>query len=282
MSSDDTEWQDVDMGVVDAQADEVKKAGERRFARKVPMGRSVWRAAPPRKDRPATPFKVVWVHEIRHPQTDEFLFSGECPLKSGKGSACAACAEASRRARTAVTAKDKEAAKKFRARQKPFMNAGQIAPAVGQEDFKPDEGFVPLELAWDCYKTLNDAFHETLAAGGNFTHPDTGRELVFERTPKTGPNGEKWSDTVVKLAVQQTPLRKREWLKKIPDLELVAGDFSNAQVEALLRGEVEAPGQFPPGPEGQKALPPAAETNAGGTWSHPSLAGIPPAPGAKQ
>lgn len=271
MSTEETEWQDVDVEAVDKQYDAYKMAGERKFARKPPMGKSVWRAAPPRKDRPPTPFKEAWVHDVNHPVTGDYMFSGECPLKSGKGTFCAACKEVSR-LRKSIDKAEKERGDRLRARMHVYISAAQLAPAHGQEDFKPDEGFVPLELAKDAYDTLAKAFKETVAAGGNFTHPDTGYDLVFERTPRKGPNGENWSDTKVLLARAPSKLKNREWLKKLPDLEMVAGQFSNEQVTALFRGEVEAPSEFPPR-EDQKALPPAeggSQPQPGGTWSHPS------------
>lgn len=272
-SNEDTEWQDVDVKKVDEQYSTWKSAGERKFARKPPMGRSVWRAAPPRKDRDPTPFKEAWVHEIYHPVTGDFVLSGECPIKSGKGPVCTVCAENSRLRKTGNAA-DKERAKNLRAKMKMFMSAAQLAAAEGQEDFKPDEGFVPLELAIDAYKTLQEAFHETVAAGGNFTHPDTGLDLVFVRTPKKGPNGESWSDTTVKLAAKSTPLKNREWLKKLPDLELVAGQFNNEQAAALFRGDVPA-GEVAPGDAPKQlaeATPAGAQPTAGGTWLPPGAA----------
>jgi hypothetical protein len=269
-TSEETEWQDVDVQKVDEQFSTWKKAGERQFARKPPMGRSVWRAAPPRKDRSATPFKEAWIHEIYHPVTGDFMFSGECPVKSGKGTFCTVCSESSRLRKTGKPA-DKERAKELRAKMKMFISAAQLMPAEGQEDFKPNEGFVPLELAIDAYKTLQEAFHETVAAGGNFTHPDTGLDLVFVRTPKKGPNGENWSDTTVKLAAKSTPLKTREWLKKLPDLELVAGQFNNEQAAALFRGEDAPASDLPPGdaPKQLEAAPEGSQPTAGGTWTHP-------------
>lgn len=270
--AEDTDWQDVDLEQVDKQLKDYQDRNDRQLAKRPPKGRSIARGLPPRKDKKPTPMVETYVHFIHHPSGGELMFVGECPLKTGKGPYCAACKKVGEWKRSPDPAL-KKAADEMGAKWHAYLAVVYLMHPERKDlklkEAQPEVVDVPRAI----YEKLMKAYRDP-QLGGNWSHPDKGYDLVFDRTGE-GKNDTKYDVT---LARQSTPLMNRDWLKKLPDLDAVAGQFQNDQVEALFRGEVEAPGAFPPGPESQKALPPPS-TNADGTWTHPSLQGIPPAPG---
>jgi hypothetical protein len=259
----ETEWQETNQELVDQQYKDYQDKNNRSFAEKIPPGDSVWRGLPPRKDRPATPFQETYLHFIHHPDDLNVLVTvGVCMAKTA-GKPCKGC----KWVKQLRAAGKEEHAKRDGAKWHGYMGALRLDGEKAKEE-KPKI----LELPHGVYQKLNRLFKETVAMGGDFTHPDKGYDLVFSRT---GKDLNTKYDVLPARAV--SPLRRRDALKALPDLLQAANQMmEDGKLQDLLDGKAEAPGDFPPRDPNQKALPPAPgqpAQNADGTWSHPSLPG---------
>lgn len=262
-----TEWQDVDLEAVDQQLKGYLENQNRQRANRPPKGRSVARGLPPRKDAPKpVPMIETYVHFIKHPDTGDIFAVGECPIKTGKGAFCAVCKQVSTWKRSGDP-KLKALADDMAAKWHAYLAVVYLVHPENEVSLKtaqPEVVDVPHKIFQKLMKFYRDPH-----LGGNWSHPDTGFDLIFDRTGSTKND----TEYDVQLARQSSPIQNRAWLTKLPDLTAIAGQFQNAQVEAMFRGEAEAPGDFPP-KDSAPALPPVdqgqgAQPTAKGEWLPP-------------
>jgi hypothetical protein len=257
----ETEWQETNQELVDQQYQDYQNKNNRSFAEKVPQGTSVWRILPPRKDRPATPIQETYLHYIHHPDDLNVLVTvGVCAAKV-YGKPCKGC----RWVKQLRSQGKEEHAKRDAAKWHGYAGAVRL----DSKDAKDEKPKI-LELSHGVYQKLNRLFKETVAMGGDFSHPDKGYDLVFTR------EGKDLNTKYDVLPARATsPLKRREALKSLPDLLTAANQMmEDGKLQDLIDGKAEAPGDFPPRDPDQKALPPGPgqpAQNADGTWTHPSL-----------
>tara|TARA_A100001391_G_scaffold190976_1_gene164019 strand:- start:480 stop:1226 length:747 start_codon:yes stop_codon:yes gene_type:complete len=131
------------------------------------VGRNVVRFLPMAEGMPS-PFQVVWQHFI---QTDDKPIVFPCPWRMEQ-KRCPICDEGNRLSRTGNPV-DKESARKMWPSMRVFANA------IDKNDIEagPKVVAMPRTVYEELISIRTDA-----DAGGDFTHPETGFDIIIERT----------------------------------------------------------------------------------------------------
>jgi hypothetical protein len=236
-----TEWEETNVDAAEAAYKKWEAAKGRAFAKRPPAGRSVWRFLPPIKGSGGDPFYQVWVHMVKNASGD-IVASGLCPSKMGTGN-CVVCPEVARLKRTGLPA-DKDRADDMRAQFDVYANAVNL-----EED---DPKVQVLRVPQGVYKTLAQLLKDAVA-GGDFTHPDKGYNIVITKTG-SGRNDTEY-DAVP--ARNSSVIMNRGWLGKMNNLAEAAGLLDTAFVKAVFSGEaLPASSEAAPAAAGRQ-LPPA-------------------------
>jgi len=192
---------------------------------KLKVGKNIIRILPPLPEK-KSPFFVTYQHYIRTPNDDKpFAFS--CP-RLVLQIRCPACDEW-QRLRKSSNRKDQERSKEFFPKRRVFCNVINRA--------EPETG--PMVLAFG--KTIHEeliALRQDEDAGGDFTHPINGIDVVIERTGV----GKFDTDYAVRLARRSTPISDDAsvmdaWREAMHDLESFAKLPSDEEIKARLNGE---------------------------------------------
>jgi hypothetical protein len=237
-----TEWEETDVDGTSAAFKKWEAEKGRSFAKRPPQGRSVWRFLPPIKGTGGNPFFHVWVHFVRERgNRDNIIASGTCPSKMGAGEICVICSEVSRLRRTGVK-EDKDYADSLRAENHIYANTVNLE----EEDPK----VIVMNVPQDVYKTLSGLLKDK-EAGGDFTHPERGYNIVITRTG-SGRNDTEYDAVPARNA---SKIMNAGWLGKMNSLPDAAGLIDTALVSAAFAGKAL--------PESAKApaaaLPPASQ-----------------------
>ncbi len=146
-----------------------------------------------------------------------------CPSKHGER-ACKVCEYVSS-LRATGNEVDKEKAFKLSATKMVYCAIIDRAnPGAGPQ--------VLDKISYKKYETELLALRKNPVAGGDFTDPATGFDLVLVKTGQL-------KDTRYSIMASRvsTPLGNEEWLKNIPSLDRFAEPLSDAEIEGLLMGE---------------------------------------------
>ena len=193
-----TEWEETDVDATTGAHDEWEKEKSKRWAKRPPKGRSVWRFLPPMKGLGGNPFFQVWVHYVRDvSDRNQIVAQGQCPSKMSN-LPCVVCAESGRLRRLGGKENEDRAAD-LRAEFHVYANA------VNLEDKEPK--VLVMDMPQTVYTKLNTILKDK-TAGGDFTNPDKGFNVVIIR------KGEGRNDTEYDAipARASSPITKREWL----------------------------------------------------------------------
>lgn len=200
--------------------EDLAKSGTGAEFMKLAVGRNVVRVLPPALGK-KTPFKVFYQHFINVPgQTNAVSFA--CPRMEAKRY-CPACEKADALRATGNPA-DYDLAGQLFAKRRVFVNV------IDRKN--PESG--PKILAFG--KTVHEqmlALRTDEDAGGDYTHPANGFDLVIEREG-TGKN-----DTSYKVfpARKQSALGNDEWIMMQHNLDAYARVPSQEELERMIKGQ---------------------------------------------
>jgi hypothetical protein len=211
-----------DMEAAESEQGESERAGGGADFLKLEPGRTVVRILPPPVGR-KSPFRVIYQHYYRPPAaTGPVVFA--CPRMETKGQkVCPVCQEGERYKRSGNPA-DREKAFELFPTRRVFCNA------VDRKN--PDAGPRVLVFGKMIHEALI-ALRRDEDAGGDFTHPLYGFDIVIEREG-TGKQDTKYR---VLPARKQTPLGNEAWLDQQHDLERFAVVRGTEELSAILSGE---------------------------------------------
>lgn len=210
-------WGSYDAEAAQAEADDLAKSGGSKFF-KFKVGKNLLRILPPPVGK-KSPFRVVWQHSWN--VNGEFR-SVTCPRYEAK-EPCPACTKADQ-LRGSTNPADQERAKDFFARRRIFANA------IDREH--PEEG--PQVVAFG--KTVHEALVALRTdpdAGGDYTHPESGFDIVIERKG-TGKNDTEYK---VLAARKSTPLGDLTWIDQQANLEQFAKVMTPDEMRERLSGQ---------------------------------------------
>lgn len=211
-------WGSYDSEAADAEAADLDKGGGEWL--KLEPGRNVIRLLPPPAGR-NTPFVVVRQHYLQMPgEADPISFN--CP-KAMLKKFCPVCAKADK-LRSSGKARDRNRAKELYAKRRVFANVID----------RNDEETGPKILGFG--KSVHEQLVELRRdpdAGGDFTHPEEGYDIVIER------KGSGKNDTKYKVRPGRTrPLGNLEWIMIQADLSSVAKVPTIEEIKELFnRGD---------------------------------------------
>lgn len=186
---------------------------------KVKVGKSVVRFLPPPLGK-KSPFRVVWTHYINLPGSKDPI-SFACPMREANRS-CPVCQKAEGFKRSGNDADFKKALDLFPKRR-------VYANIVDREH--PEKGVQVFGFG----KTIHEALAKIRAdedAGGDFTNPDTGFDIIVEREG-TGKNDTNYT---VMAARKQSKLGDYELISQQHDLERFAKVLSEEEILTKLSG----------------------------------------------
>lgn len=212
-------------------------AGQRNYL-KLGEGDNVVRFLPPRIGK-QSPFAVSYSHYFDLPTGDKVSFN--CPRMMAKR-ACVVCAKGDQ-LRASSNPHDQKAGKKLFPRLRVFANVID----------RNNEKLGVQVLAFG--KTIMDdltGIRQNPRRGGNFTHPETGRDIIITR------KGTGQFDTEYKVAADMSasplhpdPGQADEWLEASYDLDQFLTVLSDDEIRAKVRGEQADPepqrGRLPQG-----------------------------------
>lgn len=209
-----------------------KSAGGAGFVKLQP-GKNVVRILPPAQGR-TSPFRVIYQHYLRVAGAEgPVVFV--CPRQEAKRP-CPVCKEADRLKRSGNPADRDRAGELFPSRR-------VFANAVDRSD--PEGGVKVLVVGKTVHESLI-AIRKDADAGGDFTHPTKGFDIIIERTG-TGKQDTRYT---VRPARNSTPLsadakQMDEWLSSMRDLEEHARVLDQEELEAKLGGTDDADAPAP-------------------------------------
>lgn len=213
---------------------------------KLEVGRNVVRILPPPLGK-KSPFRVVWTHYFTPPGAQTSI-SFACPAREAQ-KPCPMCDTADRLKASGNPA-DHERAKAFFARRRVYANVINRG--------NPETGVQILGFGKSIHDDLI-ALRKNPDWGGDFTHPETGFDIVIERKGTTK------NDTEYKVyPKKQSPLGNLEWLENQPDLDKLSKVLTPDQIRARVSGqsqESDAQEEQPSKPSGtvvNSTLDPAA------------------------
>lgn len=234
-----TEWEETNVEATTAAAKKWQEDKARSYAKRPPQGRSVWRFLPAIKGTGGNPFKHVWVHFVRdRNDRDTIIASGLCPLKMGTGASCVVCAESSRLRKTGLK-EDSDYGSSLRAENHIYANT------VNLEEDEPK--VIVMNVPQDVYKTLTKLLADPVA-GGDFTHPKTGYNIVINRSG-TGKNDTEY-DAIPARSASEFPYMAL--LGKMNDLTAAAGLLDTAVAQASFGGKALPSAAGGAAPEGRQ------------------------------
>jgi hypothetical protein len=217
------EWGD-DAAKQDAAA---STAGSKAFLKLV-EGDNVMRFLPPKIGRPS-PFAVTYSHYVELPTGDKVSFN--CPRMMAKRS-CIVCAKGDQ-LRSSRSAADQKAGKRLFPRLRVYAN---VIDRNAEE-----KGVQILAFGKGVMEDLT-GIRQNPRKGGNFTHPETGRDIIIGR------KGTGQFDTEYDVApdIQASPLhhdpgQADEWLEMAYDLDQFLTVLSDEEIRAKVRGEEAEP-----------------------------------------
>jgi len=187
-------------------------------------GRNVLRILPPWEPTRKSPFHKVWVHYIRNPaQPTKGGRPALCPSKM-RNSRCIVCEKVSQLRRSGNDL-DKEVAGELSASRQIYANVVDLA--------NPDKGVQVAKFGITIYNELLGYMDPRDPSSlGDLTHPQTGYNLVIERTGK-GKNDTRYS---VRPSKAPSPLPKMEWLGSMNQLHKINEELTNDAMQALMEG----------------------------------------------
>lgn len=212
-------WGSYDLEAAEKESASMEGGGNTEFF-KLKVGKNVVRFLPPKLGM-RSPFRVVWTHYIRKPdQKDPVSFA--CPMKEANRK-CPVCEKADSLKRSGNEADYKRAFELFPKRR-------VYAHVVDREN--PEKGVQVLGFG----KTIHEALvkiRKDPDAGGDFTDPEAGFDIIIERTG-TGPKDTEYQ---VMAARKQSKLGDLAWIEAQGDLERFGKVLEHEELMAKLRGE---------------------------------------------
>lgn len=191
---------------------------------KLEVGRNIVRILPPPLGK-KSPFRVVWTHYFTPPGSQTSV-SFACPAREAQ-KPCPMCDTADR-LKSSGNPADHERAKAFFARRRVYANA------INRNS--PEAGVQILGFGKGIHDDLI-ALRKNPDWGGDFTHPETGFDIVIERKGTTK------NDTEYKVyPKKQSPLGNLEWLENQPDLDKLSKVLTPEQIKAKVSGQSEVSG----------------------------------------
>ena len=201
----------------------ITKTGSKSYL-KLAEGDNVLRFLPPKPGKP-TPLASTFSHYMEMPDGRKFSFN--CPRMMAR-KACPVCAKGDQLKASRSLADQKLAGRMF-PRLRVYANViDRNAEEMGVQIFA-------------FGKTIMDdltAIRQNARKGGNFTHPETGRDIIITRT------GKSQQDTRygVNPDVQSSPLHSDQaqmfaWLDAAYDLDSFMSVLDDDALRAKLRGD---------------------------------------------
>lgn len=253
-----------------AEADELDRgSGSPFFTPKA--GKNVVRFLPPPIGK-SSPFKLVWQHGVN---VSGGFVSFPCPLREHK-QPCPACQKAEQYKASGNPA-DYERAKALFAKRRIFANIIDRS--------EPEKGVQVFGFGRKVHEALV-ALRTDIDAGGDFTHPETGFDIIIERKG-TGKNDTEYKTFASR---KQTPLGDLNWLDQQVSLDQFAKLMSPEEIRAKVSGNNQQQAAQQPAPqprerlvEGQRSAPSAAraapvrtvEDDLGGSEVQPGNEDVP-------
>jgi len=210
-------WGSYEMDAAQQEGEELASAGGNNFF-KFEVGKNVIRFLPPPVGK-KSPFRVVWQHSWN---VNGQFRSVTCPRYEAK-QPCPVCAKADQLKGSANPA-DQERARDYFAKRRIFANV------IDRQH--PEEG--PKVAAFG--KTIHEALVALRTdpdAGGDFTHPETGFDIVIERKG-TGKNDTEYK---VLAARKATPLGDVNWIDQQANLDQFAKVLTPDEMREKLTGQ---------------------------------------------
>lgn len=241
-------WGTYEESAAQQEAEELDKGGNSKFF-SFKVGKNVVRFMPPPLSK-KTPFRKVWQHTM--------TIGGEtrsvpCPRLEAK-LPCPICVKADQLKGSSNPA-DQERAKDYFAKPRVYANI------INRE--APENG--PMVVGFG--KTVHEplvALRTDPDAGGDFTHPETGFDIIIER------KGTGKMDTEYKVfaARKASPLGNNEWIDQQVDLEQFAKILTPDEMRERLGGQKAAPKAEP---EVREVNKPPARAAATRTVEHDTV-----------
>jgi len=213
------EWND-DAAAQDAAA---TRAGQKSYMKLV-EGDNVVRFLPPRPGK-GSPFAATFSHYMELPDGRKVSFN--CPRMMAKR-ACIVCAKGEQ-LRTSRSMNDQKAGKKLFPRIRVYANViDRNNEALGVQILAFGKGVM---------ESLT-ALRQNPRKGGNFTHPETGRDIIITRKG----TGQFDTEYTVSPDVSTSPLhadpgQADEWLEFAYDLDPFMAVLSDEEIRLKVRGE---------------------------------------------
>lgn len=200
-------------------------AGQRNYL-KLGEGDTIVRFLPPKIGK-SSPLAVTYSHYLDLPTGDKVSFN--CPrMMPGARRACIVCAKGDQ-LRSSSNPHDQKAGKRMFPRLRVYANV------IDREN----EALGVQVLAFG--KTIMDALtsiRQNPRKGGNFTHPETGRDVIITRKG-TGQMDTEYTVTADMTAspLHPDPGQADEWLEAAYDLDQFLTVLSEDEIRAKVRGE---------------------------------------------
>jgi hypothetical protein len=216
MSDNIVKWGTYEPDEAAREAEELEKTGTAFY--KFLVGKNVLRFLPPALGR-KSPFMMVWQHA--------FTVNGEtrsapCPRLMAK-LPCPVCTKGDQ-LKGSTNPADQERAKDFWAKRRVFANV------IDRQH--PENGPIVAAFGKKIWEALV-ALRSDPDAGGDFTHPVEGFDIVIERKG-TGQNDTTYQ---VLAARNSTPLGDLSWIEQQVSLEPYAKVLSPEEMRARLSGK---------------------------------------------
>lgn len=231
MSNELTQYGTVDLDMMAQEAENLDREIAERQNRvdklKLKEGKNVLRFLPPKSAKDKNPFFKTYIHYLRNPAQPER--SGRpviCPQKT-TGKPCILCAKVSQLRRTGNPT-DKEIASDLSSSMRILANVVDLQDS--------QKGVQVYEFGQVIYKELLSYMRkpeEDPSAVGNFTHPETGYNVVIERTGTT----KETTRYQVRTAKAASPLANMDWLTQMHDLPATISAISDEKIQAILEGQ---------------------------------------------
>ena len=221
-----------EMDAAEEEEEDLRKSGGAGSFLKIQEGKTTIRILPPPAGR-RSPFVTVYQHFINRPGQPAAVFN--CPQSMAK-TYCRVCAKANELKSTGNRA-DRDQAFRLFAKRRVFA----VVIDRGNEEAGPQ--------IYGFGKTVQEqlvAIRRDQDAGGDFTHPEDGFDLVIER------KGTGKTDTSYKVlpSRRSSALGNMDWIAIQPDLRQLAEVPTLDEIKAKLNGEQARREDFSDAPAG--------------------------------